>query len=524
MTAKAWKNLAVLKDKIAPLHMRDMFAADRERFARYSAEAAGVFLDYSKNRIDDDVMAGLFALARAAEVEAKRDAMFAGEPINRTENRSVLHVALRAQSAFAIAGQDVMAEVLAERARCFAFAQEIRASQFTDIVNIGIGGSDLGPAMAVQALAPFCKQGLRFHFVSNVDGAHLADCLQHLNPARTLFIISSKTFTTMETMMNAHSARNWVKAALGEEKVGAHFAAVSTNLAATATFGIAADRVFRFWDWVGGRYSVWSAIGLSLMIAIGPENFRQFLAGAQEMDSHFRSSPLEKNLPVLMGLIGIWNRNFLGFSTQAILPYDQRLARLPAFLQQTDMESNGKRVRMDGSLVDHATGPIVWGEPGTNGQHAFYQLMHQGSDPIPADFLIAAEPIAADREHHLALTANCLAQTEALMRGRRLEEALAQGASAELAPHKVFPGNRPSNTIMYQRMDPQGLGRILALYEHKVFVQGAIWGINSFDQWGVELGKELASRLIPILQGHQPSDGLDASTAGLMQKLALLRS
>ena len=521
--AKAWNELESLKAQLADRHMRDMFAEDSERFQRFSREAAGIFVDYSKNRIDDAVMQALFALAREANVEAKRDAMFAGEPINATEGRAVLHVALRAEQGFAVAGQDVMADVLAERARCLEFAEKIRASHFTDIVNIGIGGSDLGPAMAVQALSPFCKEGLRLHFVSNVDGAHLADTLKQLHPANTLFIVSSKTFTTMETMMNARSARAWVANALGEAKVSAHFAAVSTNLEETAKFGIAEERVFRFWDWVGGRYSVWSAIGLSLMIAIGADHFKAFLAGGHEMDEHFRHAPLEENLPVILALIGIWNRNFWDHSTHAILPYDQRLARLPAFLQQTDMESNGKSVKLDGSPVDYATGPIVWGEPGTNGQHAFYQLMHQGSDPIPADFLIAARPIAADDAHHQALMANCLAQTEALMRGRTLDEARAQGAREVLAPHKVFKGNRPSNTILYEQMNPAMLGRILALYEHKVFVQGAIWGINSFDQWGVELGKELAVRLIPMIEGRAPADGLDGSTLGLMQKLALLR-
>ena len=525
MTAMAWQRLESCKAQLGQTHMRDLFAADASRFARFSAEACGIFLDYSKNLLTAEAMEALLGLARAAGVEAKRSAMFDGQPINATEKRAVLHVALRAGEGarFAVGGRDVMGDVLAERARCLAFAEEIRASQFTDVVNIGIGGSDLGPAMAAQALAPFGSDRIRVHFVSNVDGAHLADTIKTLDPARTLFIISSKTFTTMETMMNAHSARAWVSGALGEAKVGAHFAAVSTKLAETAKFGIEQARVFRFWDWVGGRYSVWSAIGLSLMIAIGQAHFRAFLQGAAEMDAHFRDAPLAQNLPVLLGLIGIWNRNVLGYPAFALLPYDQRLARLPAFLQQLDMESNGKGVRLDGAAVERPTGPVVWGEPGTNGQHAFYQLLHQGTDPVPADFLIAAEPVAADADHHRALMANCLAQSEALMRGRSLQEALAQGAAPELAPHKVFPGNRPSNTLIYKRLDPAMLGRLLALYEHKVFVQGAIWGINSFDQWGVELGKELAFRLTPMLAGKASPEGLDGSTRGLMEKLALLR-
>jgi glucose-6-phosphate isomerase len=510
--------------------MRSLFAADPQRFNRFSATACGITLDYSKNLLNDAAFANLMSLARTTGLEAKRDAMFAGEAINSTEGRAVLHVALRAGAgaSFSTNGRDVMADVLHERERCLSFAEDIRQGRitaadgkpFTAVVNIGIGGSDLGPAMAAQALSPFAHETIATHFISNVDGAHLADTLKSLNPARTLFIVSSKTFTTMETMMNAQSARAWLKAALGETAVTRQFAAVSTNLSETSKFGIADSRVFRFWDWVGGRFSVWSAIGLSLMIAVGRTHFTAFLEGAAAIDNHFRTAPLEQNLPTLLGLIGIWNRNVLGHASFALLPYDQRLARFPAWLQQTDMESNGKRVKLDGTPVGRATGPVVWGEPGTNGQHAFYQLLHQGTDPVPADFLIAAEPVAADATHHRALMANALAQTEALMRGRSLEEALAQGASPALAPHKVFPGNRPTNTLVYRRLDPATLGCLLALYEHKVFVQGAIWGINSFDQWGVELGKELASRLTPILEGKTSADGLDGSTRGLMEKLA----
>ena len=532
--AEIWATLKADRVGLSGTHMWALFAADPERFNRFSATACGITLDFSKNLLNEVALAHLMQLARASALEPKRDAMFAGEPINATEGRAVLHVALRAgaQARFSCNGRDVMADVLHERERCLAFAEDVRQGRimaadgqpFTAVVNIGIGGSDLGPAMAVQALSPFAHESIATHFISNVDGAHLADTLKSLNPARTLFIVSSKTFTTMETMMNAQSARAWLKAALGEGAVAQHFAAVSTNLSETAKFGIPETRVFRFWDWVGGRYSVWSAIGLSLMIAVGRIHFTAFLEGAAAMDHHFRTAPLEQNLPALLGLIGIWNRNVLGCASFALLPYDQRLARLPAWLQQADMESNGKRVKLDGSSVDHATGPVVLGEPGTNGQHAFYQLLHQGTDPVPADFLIAAEPVAADAAHHRALTANALAQTEALMRGRTLEEALAQGVSPALAPHKVFPGNRPTNTLVYRRLDPRTLGSLLALYEHKVFVQGAIWGINSFDQWGVELGKELASRLTPILEGKASADGLDGSTRGLLARLAALRA
>lgn len=526
----SWAKLEAVRQKLTGMEMRDLFAADARRFERFSVSACGITLDYSKNILNDDALAGLFALGRSVGLESRREAMFVGEPINATEGRAVLHVALRASAGagFAVGGRDVMADVLAERARCLAFAENVRdggicaadGRPFASVVNIGIGGSDLGPAMAVQALAPFAHAGISVHFVSNVDGAHLADALKGLDPARTLFIVSSKTFTTLETMMNARSARSWVEAALGRDAVASHFAAVSTNLAETAKFGIDDARVFRFWDWVGGRYSVWSSIGLSLMIAIGAGHFEAFLGGARAMDDHFRQSPLERNLPVLLGLIGVWNRNVLGFPTFALLPYDQRLARFPAWLQQGDMESNGKGVKLDGSPVDRSTGPVVWGESGTNGQHAFYQLLHQGTDPVPADFLIAAEPIDADVDHHLALIANALAQAEALMRGRDLPEVLAHGVAPALAPHKVFPGNRPSNMLLYRRLDPAMLGSLMALYEHKIFVQGTIWGINSFDQWGVELGKELASRLTPILEGRAPMSGLDGSTQGLIRTLA----
>jgi glucose-6-phosphate isomerase len=467
--------------------------------------------------------------------------MFAGATINNTEGRAVLHTALRAdgKSGATVNGQPIDPLVQGELQKMLAFAEGVRsgsiksasAHAFTDVVNIGIGGSDLGPAMVCEALTPF-RGAQRCHFVSNVDGAHLADTLQGLDLDRTLFVIASKTFTTQETMANARSARARVAAALGEAAVPHHFAAISTALDRVASFGIRPDRVFGFWDWVGGRYSVWSAIGLSVAIAIGEVRFRTFLAGARAVDEHFRTAPLIDNVPVLMALLGLWHRNVLGRSAYAVLPYDQRLARFPAYLQQLDMESNGKSCRSDGTAVDRATGPIIFGEPGTNGQHAFYQLLHQGTDVIPADFLVAAnasDPAMAVQ--HDMLLANCFAQTEALMRGRTFEEASdqlqAQGFAwddvARLAPHKVFPGNRPSNTFLYPQLTPDVLGMLIALYEHKVFVQGVIWQINSFDQWGVELGKELASTLLPVLEGRNPANGRDGSTAGLISAVRTMR-
>lgn len=532
-----WRKLERHARQIEKTTLREKFAADAKRFARLSLKAEGLLFDYSKNRLDRRTIRLLTELAEATGLAEKRAAMFAGAAINVTEGRAVLHTALRNLSGTPVMvdGRDVMPDVVAERARCAAFADGVRTGTiaaangqpFTDVVNIGIGGSDLGPAMVTRALSPFAHKRIRSHFVSNVDGADLADTLARLNPATTLVLVSSKTFTTQETMMNARSARAWIAGQLGEAAVGAHFAAISTNMPGTAAFGIDASRVFRFWDWVGGRYSVWSSIGLPVMIAIGPKNFEDFLAGAHAIDRHFVEKPFAKNLPVLMALIGVWYRDVLGFASHAVLPYEQRLARFAAYLQQLDMESNGKGVRLDGTPVDRATGPIVWGEPGTNGQHAFFQLIHQGSDVIPCDFLVAAEPVKADAAHHRALVANCLAQTEALMRGRTLEEATSQlsaagleaKAVAALAPHKVFPGNRPTNTLVYRRLDPTTMGKLIALYEHKVFVQGVIWGINSFDQWGVELGKELCARLMPVVSGEKAAGGLDASTAGLVAHL-----
>jgi glucose-6-phosphate isomerase len=536
--AKIGAALAVLEAhrvEIGRRSMAQLFADDPGRFQQFSIEMDGLLFDFSKHRITNTTLAHLVELAHAADLEAKRAALFAGEPVNSTEHRAAMHMALRNMSGrpMSVGGKDVTDDVAAVRARFEEFAEAVRngdikgsrGAPFTDIVNIGIGGSDLGPAMAARALAPYGRADLRAHFVSNVDGADLGDLIATLDPARTLFIISSKTFTTLETMTNAASARAWIAAALGEAAVGDHFAAVSTKLDLIAKFGIKSDRVFGFWDWVGGRYSMWSAIGLALAIAIGPENFDAFLRGGEDADRHFETAPLGQNIPVLMGLLGIWYRNVWGFSTHAVIPYDQRLGRFPAYLQQLEMESNGKSVSREGSAVTMATAPVLWGEPGTNGQHAVFQMLHQGTDVVPIDFLVAAEPTRADAHHHALLFANCLAQSEALMRGRSLDEVKAilskQGMSAgeieKLAPHKVFSGNRPSSTFLYPHLDPRTLGRLIAFYEHKVFVQGVIWNINSFDQWGVELGKELAGRLAPIVSdAHASTEGLDASTAGLI--------
>ncbi len=521
--------------------LRDLFAEDPERFERFSLRFDDLLLDYSKNRILPETLDKLIALAEAAGLEAARERMFTGAKINVTEGRAVLHTALRnrSDSPVTVDGRDVMPDVRSVLEAMTAFAEGVRAGtmtgaggeRFTDIVNIGIGGSDLGPAMVTRALSPYVQDGLRCHFVSNVDGAHLHDTLKGLDPRSTLILVASKTFTTQETMTNAHSARGWLVSALGEAAVSAHFAAISTNLEAVAAFGIDPARAFGFWDWVGGRYSVWSAIGLPVMIAVGSERFKEFLQGAHEMDNHFRSAPLRQNMPVILALMGIWYRNLWDYSAHAVLAYDQRLERFAAYLQQLDMESNGKSVTLSGAPVATATGPVVWGEPGTNGQHAFYQLIHQGSDVIPCDFLVAAEPQEQMGDHHAILLANCLAQSEALMRGKTVEEARAELAASgkspaeieALTPHKVFSGNRPSNTLLYRKLDPRTLGRLIALYEHKVFVQGIIWDINSFDQWGVELGKQLAGQILPMIKGEAAIAGRDASTLGLLTEVAKLR-
>ncbi|MDB5535445.1 MAG: glucose-6-phosphate isomerase [Devosia sp.] len=522
------------RKRLAETPMRVQFAIDPNRFKRYSATAGDLLLDYSKNRIDEDVMAALFDLARAAGVEERRTQMCEGEHINITEDRAVMHMALRYQGdkPVPVDGQDVMPDIRAVLSHIESYTNDVRNGvirshtneQITDVVNIGIGGSDLGPAMLTLALEPYTRADLRVHYVSNVDGAHIHDTLKRLKPQTTMFIIASKTFTTDETMTNAASARTWIADALGDAAVSDHFAAVSTNIEACKGFGIREDRIFGFWDWVGGRYSIWSAIGLPVALAVGYENFAKILKGADAMDQHFLTTPLEQNLPVILGLLGVWYRNAWGFSTQAVIPYDQRLSRLPAYLQQLDMESNGKAVTLAGKPVGWSTGPIVWGEPGTNGQHAFFQLIHQGTDVIPTDFLIAAKPHESLPPHHDKLVANVLAQSEALMLGKTEEEVVlelkAQGIDKakikELAPHKVFPGNRPSNTLFYPQLTPEMLGSLVAMYEHKVFVQGVIWNINSYDQWGVELGKQLAKALLPKVKGEASSDGHDSSTKGLL--------
>ncbi|MBP0614139.1 glucose-6-phosphate isomerase [Jiella mangrovi] len=521
--------------------IRNLFAEDPSRFKTFSASTSRLLLDYSKTSIDTESLSALFDFARARQIEQKRDAMFAGERINATENRSVLHVALRAEPAdgYRADGEPVSAEVMDVLTAMANFSTKVRNGEIagsngdliTDVVNIGIGGSDLGPVMATLALAPY-HDGPRTHFVSNVDGAHMADTLKGLEPRSTLFIIASKTFTTIETMTNAATARRWIVATLGEAAVGDHFAAVSTALDKVNDFGIGQERTFGFWEWVGGRYSIWSAIGLPLMLAIGPENFRAFLAGAREIDQHFKSAPLEKNLPVLLGLVGYWHRALMHYPTRAIIPYDQRLSRFPAYLQQLDMESNGKGVGLDGKPVV-ISGPVVWGEPGTNGQHAFFQLIHQGTDVIPVEFLVGATAHESSEMsvHQDLLLANCLAQSEALMKGRTLEEATRQlldaGRSeedaAQIAPHRVFSGDRPSLTILYSTLDPATLGSLIALYEHRVFVEAQLFGINAFDQWGVELGKELATNLLPIVTGETAATSRDGSTQGLVAAIQTMR-
>ncbi|PBB20884.1 glucose-6-phosphate isomerase [Mesorhizobium sp. WSM4313] len=537
------KQVTALREQRAAARgtMREAFAADPKRFETFSATDGDLLLDWSKCAVDANTMTMLEKLAAAADLAGRRAAMFEGKKINITENRAVLHTALRnlTGKSVIVDGQDTKADVIAVLDAMGAFADAIRSGKaagatgkkITDIVNIGIGGSDLGPAMVTLALAPY-HDGPRAHYVSNVDGAHIHDTLKGLSAETTLFIIASKTFTTVETMTNAQTARDWVQKALGKEAVGKHFAAVSTALDLVAKFGIEQDRVFGFWDWVGGRYSVWSAIGLPVMISVGPRNFRAFLDGAHEMDEHFRSAPMQKNLPVLLGLIGWWHRVVCKYPARAVIPYDQRLSRLPAYLQQLDMESNGKSVALDGTAVATPTGPLVWGEPGTNGQHAFFQLLHQGTDFIPVEFLAAAVGHEPELKHqHDLLLANCLAQSEAFMKGRTLEEARAQMLAKgmkpadvdRIAPHRVFSGDRPSLTILYRKLDPRTLGRLIALYEHRVFVEGTLFNINSFDQWGVELGKELATGLLPVVEGKETAAKRDASTAGLVGHIHQLR-
>lgn len=527
-----WSELQRLHDVNKGRHILDLF--DESRAGDFSVTADGMLFDYSKTNIDAGTRAALVKLAEASGVAEKRAAMFGGQKINDTEGRAVLHVALRAgnDAVITVDGKDVLPEVRRIREACAAFARDVRSGAFkgqggriTDVVNIGIGGSDLGPAMAYLALAPFAD-GPRCHFVSNVDGAHIHDVLQGLDPTTTLVIVASKTFTTIETMTNADTAKRWMGAKVANP--AAQFAAVSTAGDKTAAYGIDPARVFGFEDWVGGRYSMWGPIGLSLMIAIGPEAFDQFLAGGRAMDQHFLTAQFAQNVPVMLALVGIWHNQLCGYTTRAVLPYDQRLARLPAYLQQLEMESNGKRVAIDGSDLTTHSGPVVWGEPGTNGQHAFYQLIHQGTRVVPCEFLVARRGHEPDLAHqHLLLVSNCLAQAEALLRGRSLDEAreiMAKkgltGAELERqARHRVFPGNRPSTVLAYDQLTPFTLGQIIALYEHRVFVEGVILGINSYDQWGVELGKELALALQPVLEGKAGTEGKDGSTAALVDFL-----
>jgi len=526
-----WRALQTHFESIRELHLRELFAKDPVRGERMTVEGAGLFLDYSKNRVTDETVKLLVRLAEESGLAARIEAMFRGDKINVTEKRAVLHVALRAPkgSSIQVDGTNVVPEVHAVLDKMEAFCERVRSGawkgqtgkRIRNVVNIGIGGSDLGPVMAYEALKHYSDRSMTFRFVSNVDGTDFAEAVQDLEPAETLFIISSKTFTTLETMTNAHSARAWSLAGLGgdEKSVAKHFVAVSTNAAEVSKFGIDTANMFGFWDWVGGRYSMDSAIGLSTMLAVGPENFRAMLEGFHEMDEHFRTTPFERNLPVTMGLLGIWYNNFFGAHTVAVLPYEQYLKRFPAYLQQLTMESNGKHVTLDGAHVDYATGPIYWGEPGTNGQHSFYQLIHQGTNLIPCDFIAFNQTLNELGRHHDMLVANVFAQAEALAFGKTAEEVKSEGTPDWLVPHRVFEGNRPSNTILADRLTPATLGKLVALYEHSVFTQGTIWQINSFDQWGVELGKALAQRIIPELEGAaEPALKHDSSTNNLIRR------
>jgi len=527
----SWKALAAHYRQIKHLNLRKLFADDPKRGARLAAEAAGVYLDYSKNRINDQTIKLLMQLAKESGLREKIDAMFSGEKINTTENRAVLHVALRApkDETILVDGKNVVPEVHAVLDRMTEFSHRIRSGEWKghtgkrikNVINIGIGGSDLGPVMAYEALKHYSDRSLTFRFVSNVDGIDFVEATRDLEPAETLFIISSKTFTTLETMTNAQSARDWLLAGLGGDTkaVAKHFVAVSTNAEKVSAFGIDTANMFGFWDWVGGRYSMDSAIGLSTMLAVGPDNFQAMLAGFHAMDEHFRTTPFEKNLPVLMGLLSVWNNDFLGAQTLAVLPYEQYLKRFPAYLQQLTMESNGKHVTLAGKKVNYQTGPVYWGEPGTNGQHSFYQLIHQGTRLIPCDFIAFGHSLTPLGRHHDILLANVFAQAEALAFGKTAAEVKAEGTPAGLVPHRVFEGNRPSNVILADRLTPEVLGQLVALYEHSVFMQGAIWNIDSFDQWGVELGKVLAQRIVPELESMAaPKLKHDSSTNNLIRR------
>ncbi|MGO4723252.1 MULTISPECIES: glucose-6-phosphate isomerase [unclassified Inquilinus] len=531
----AWTALDAHRKAMDGVHMRDLFAADPKRFDSFSLRLGDLLLDYSKNRVTAETLGLLFDLARQQGVETWRDRMFAGEPINATEHRAVLHTALRADLAGSIEvdGQNVLPEVAASLKHMREFSDAVRDGSWTghtgkpitDIINIGIGGSDLGPVMVSEALVPYHHPRIRMHFVSNVDGTHIAETLKRIDPETSLFLIASKTFTTQETLTNANTARRWfLHSGAPEAAIAKHFAALSTNATEVSKFGIDTANMFGFWDWVGGRYSVWSAIGLPVMIAIGADAFERFLAGGRAMDAHFRSAPLEQNLPAVLGVLGVWYGNFWDAQTHAVLPYDQYLHRLPAYLQQADMESNGKSVDRQGHRVDYQTGPVIFGEPGTNGQHSFYQLIHQGTKVIPCDFIAPVESHNPVDDHHPILLSNVLAQTEALMVGKTPDQVRAEltksglsGAALEaLLPFKVFEGNRPSNTILVREIDPYTLGLLVALYEHKIFVQGTIWNVYSFDQWGVELGKQLAKAIQPALLGEKAPGAHDSSTLGLL--------
>ncbi len=532
----AWKALRAHHEQIRNVHLRALFRDDPGRGERLAVDAAGLYLDYSKHRVTAETMRLLIALAEQAGLRARIEGMFRGEKINVTERRAVLHVALRAPrgESIIVDGENVVPEVHKVLDRMADFARRVRDGSWKghtgkgirNVINIGIGGSDLGPVMAYEALRHYSDRNLTVRFVSNVDGTDFAEATHALDPGETLFIVSSKTFTTLETMTNAHTAREWLLAALGDQKaVAKHFVAVSTNADEVSKFGIDTENMFGFWDWVGGRYSMDSAIGLSTMIAVGPDNFRAMLAGFRAIDEHFRTAPFERNLPVLMGLLALWYNNFFGAQTIAVLPYDQYLKRFPAYLQQLTMESNGKHVTLDGAAVDYETGPIFWGEPGTNGQHSFYQLIHQGTKLIPCDFIAFLEPLNPLGRHHELLLANVFAQAEALAFGKTAEEVKAEGTPDWLVPHRVFEGNRPSTTILAERLTPETLGKLVALYEHSVFTQGTIWNIDSFDQWGVELGKVLAQRIIPELENAaEPELRHDSSTNALIRRYRRCRS
>lgn len=531
----AYKALEVHYQTMRHLHMRELFARDSERFNKFSMKLDDLLVDYSKNLMTEETRALLLQLASECGVESMRERMFAGEKINLTENRSVLHVALRNRSnrPMLVDGEDVMPKVNGVLERMRKFTDDVREKRWlgctgkpiTDIVNIGIGGSDLGPVMVCEALRPFASEGLNVHFVSNVDGTQIVETLKGLSRETTLFVIASKTFTTQETITNAKTARDWFLTRGGTKNaVAKHFVAVSTNAKAVAKFGIDTDHMFEFWDWVGGRYSLWSAVGLLIALYVGMDNFEKLLAGAHRMDEHFRTAPLEENIPVILAMLGVWYNNFCGADTHAILPYDQYMHRFPAYFQQGDMESNGKRVSRDGELVDYSTGPIIWGEPGTNGQHAFYQLIHQGTKLVPCDFLAPINSKNPIGQHHSILLSNFFAQTEALMLGKTEDEVRAElvregldGEALErLVPHKIFPGNKPSNAILFDRLTPEMLGSLIAMYEHKIFVQSVIWNVNAYDQWGVELGKQLAKKILPELMMEDDVHSHDCSTNGLI--------